>query len=370
MTARALSSDTTAYTEGTDITLSSESDNGTKICFSSEDAFSRTTYAASAVIAGIDTTAPSITVSSPTTAIALSKGVSAVDDDTGTTTWVYKLIAAATTCDSSALSSDTTAYTEGENITLSSEGDNGQKICFRSRDTLNRDTFAASTVIAGIDTTAPVITVSSPTITTAASKTVSATDDDTGTTTWVYKQIAAATTCDNSALTSDTNTYTEGDAITLSSESDNGTKICFSATDGLNRTTYAASAVIAGIDTTAPSITVSSPTTAIALSKGVSATDDDTGATTWVYKLINSATTCDSSALSSDTNTYTEGDTITLSSESDNGMKVCFGSTDALNRVGYEASTVISGIDTTAPRITVSSPTATPFPHKNRQRHR
>ena len=247
----ALSSDTTAYTEGTDITLSSESDNGTKICFSSEDAFSRTTYAASAVIAGIDTTAPSITVSSPTTAIALSKGVSAVDDDTGTTTWVYKLIAAATTCDSSALSSDTTAYTEGENITLSSEGDNGQKICFRSRDTLNRDTFAASTVIAGIDTTAPVITVSSPTITTAASKTVSATDDDTGTTTWVYKQIAAATTCDNSALTSDTNTYTEGDAITLSSESDNGTKICFSATDGLNRTTYAASAVIAGIDTTA-----------------------------------------------------------------------------------------------------------------------
>ena len=288
----ALSSDTTAYTEGTDITLSSESDNGTKICFSSEDAFSRTTYAASAVIAGIDTTAPSITVSSPTTAIALSKGVSAVDDDTGTTTWVYKLIAAATTCDSSALSSDTTAYTEGENITLSSEGDNGQKICFRSRDTLNRDTLLPQ----------PLLQASTPPRRSSPfphrpSRRPPAnrerTDDDTGTTTWVYKQIAAATTCDNSALTSDTNTYTEGDAITLSSESDNGTKICFSATDGLNRTTYAASAVIAGIDTTAPSITVSSPTTAIALSKGVSATDDDTGATTWVYKLINSATTCD-----------------------------------------------------------------------------
>ena len=142
-----------------------------KVCFRSQDTSNNAiAYAASNEINGIDTTAPSITVSSPDTTPATSKTVSATDDDTGTTTWVYKQIAAATTCDSSALSSDTTAYTESADITLSSESDNGTKVCFRSRDEVGNEEFESSSQISGIDTTAPSITVSSLDITPATSK--------------------------------------------------------------------------------------------------------------------------------------------------------------------------------------------------------
>ena len=252
MTARALSSDTTAYTEGTDITLSSESDNGTKICFRSRDEAGNMKFETSNAIAGIDATEPVITVTSPDTMTSLSKMVSATDDDTGATTWLYKLIDGTAVCGSVALSSDTTVYTEGNTITFSSESDNGQKVCFSSRDAVGNTGFKTSTVIDGIDTTAPVITVSSPNTSPAPSKIVGAIDDDDRVTTWVYKLIDGATTCDNAALASDTTAYTEKSMIILASETNNGQKVCFSATDELNRTTYAASMVIDGIDTTLP----------------------------------------------------------------------------------------------------------------------
>jgi hypothetical protein len=41
-------------------------------------------------------------------------------------------------------------------------------------------------------------------------------------------------------------------SLTLTSEADNGTYVCYKAVDAFNTTTYALSNVITGIDTTAP----------------------------------------------------------------------------------------------------------------------
>ena len=81
----------------------------------------------------------------------------------------------------------------------------------------------------------------------------------------------------------------------------------------------------------------------------VSATDDDSGTTTWKYKYIDNGTTCDSSAMSSGTTSYTEGASLTVLS-ANSTKKICFSSTndETTPETGYAASaqlTVGVGID-------------------------
>ncbi|MDE0243236.1 MAG: hypothetical protein OYG31_00775 [Candidatus Kaiserbacteria bacterium] len=201
-----------------------------------------------------DKTAPIVTVSGPAnTDPASQKTVSATDDDSTSTTWVYKQIANAqskTSCVAADFSTSPTTYTEGQTITLSAEADNNSKICFRSTDGAGNIGYGISGLINGIDRTAPIVTVSGPANTDPASqKTVSATDSDAGTTTWVYKQIANAqskTSCVAGDFNSPT-TYTEGSTITLRATTDNNSKICFRSTDQVGNVGYGISSLINGI---------------------------------------------------------------------------------------------------------------------------
>ena len=74
-----------------------------------------------------DGTAPTVTATIGGTVTA--RTVSASDNDSGTTTMKYKLVTSSTTCDATALSSGTTAYTEGAAVTVAA-ADNGKKACF------------------------------------------------------------------------------------------------------------------------------------------------------------------------------------------------------------------------------------------------
>ena len=81
----------------------------------------------------------------------------------------------------------------------------------------------------------------------------------------------------------------------------------------------------------------------------VSASDNDTGTTTMLYKIITSGTTCNASTMSSGTTSYTESNTITIAA-ADNGKKVCFSSTDAAGNIGYQATAALvtgSGLSAT-----------------------
>ncbi|MDE0243711.1 MAG: hypothetical protein OYG31_03320, partial [Candidatus Kaiserbacteria bacterium] len=359
----------TAYTEGADVVLNDEANNSKRICFKSASG-SDIGYGLSNVIGGIDATAPVVTVTGPAnTNPAQSKVVSAADNDSGTTTWVYQKVASAsskTSCSASDFSGSESTYTEGTDITLSAEGDNGSKICFRSTDQAGNIGYGISVLIGGIDTTAPTITITNPNTNPAQSKVVSAADGDSTTTTWHSAKVSDAN-CDATDFTGSPTGYTEGGDITLSAEGDNGKRICFRSVDRAGNTAFAISNAIAGIDTTAPTVTVTGPAnTNPAQGKSVKAADDDSTATTWVYQRVASAsskTSCSASDFSSP-ETYIENSFVDSDSESENGSKLCFRSTDGAGNIGYGISALIAGIDTTAPTITITNPNTNPATSK------
>ena len=233
-------SSATSYTEGEDISYTA-SDNGRKICFRSTDSNSNSGYQASEAISftAPDTTAPTITVS----AGSVANSFKAVDDDSGTTAWVYILVAGTAACDSSTDFASATSYTEGEGVGYTAT-DNGKKICFRSTDSSNNAGYQASDLISfdtspQTDTTPPTITIS----TGSATNSFKAVDDDPGTTTWVYVKIAGSSTCGSSTDFASATSYTEGGDISYTA-ADNGQKICFRSTDSNSNAGYQASEVI------------------------------------------------------------------------------------------------------------------------------
>ena len=351
-----MSSGTESYTEGTNITLDEEDDNYTRVCFSVSDIAGNTSYALSRVVREIDTIGSTITVTNPTDAPARSKTVKAADDERTTADWMYKQIAGDSTCGAEEMSNGAQVYTEGAEIVLNEEDDNGTKVCFSVTDTIGNTSYSASVVISGIDSTAPVITVHNPNTDPAQEKTVRATDTDTEATTWTYKQITGNETCNATQMSSDTQPYTEGEDITFNDESDNNTKVCFSATDSTGNMSHKESAPLSGIDQVGATISVSNPTTDPEQEKVIRATDADTETTTWAYKQIEGNTGCDAGQMSSDTESYAEGTDIIFDEESDNGTKVCFSVTDTVGNTTYRASRAVQGIDTTAPSITVHNP--------------
>jgi hypothetical protein len=101
-----------------------------------------------------------------------------------------------------------------------------------------------------IDTTNPVIIINNPSILPAISKTITASTNE-GT---LFMSINApgVNTCDN------TLTFVAYSSTIFSSESDNNRTVCYRAVDSAGNTTYTVSSSIVGIDTTGPSITLSS----------------------------------------------------------------------------------------------------------------
>ncbi|MGI9249907.1 MAG: beta strand repeat-containing protein, partial [Pseudohongiellaceae bacterium] len=106
----------------------------------------------------IDITAPTVTITEPANNDpAMSKIYSAVDNDDGTTVMKWRGNAD-TTC-SHTLTSGTADYTEGDDLPLTDEANNGRYSCFFSTDLAGNIGSAVSGVIGGIDVTPPTITI-------------------------------------------------------------------------------------------------------------------------------------------------------------------------------------------------------------------
>ena len=104
------------------------------------------------------------------------------------------------------------------------------------------------------DKTAPTVTITNPTGSTAKSKQVRAVDNDSSATVWVYEIIDENTVCDISAISANAIAYTEGSTLDLTDNDLNGRKVCFSSSDIAGNTAYAASTVLQGIDGEAPTV--------------------------------------------------------------------------------------------------------------------
>jgi hypothetical protein len=142
-----------AFIDYADITFSSEADNTKTVCYKAEDDFGVTSYLVSSPIDGIDRTSPIITITNPNIDSAQSKTVTAITNE-GTLT---KSINASgvTTCDSSL------TYVAYSTTVFSAEEDNGRTVCYRAIDAIGNTTYLLSSVIGGIDRTAPVGTLTS-----------------------------------------------------------------------------------------------------------------------------------------------------------------------------------------------------------------
>ena len=439
-----------------------------------------------------DRTAPSITIQNPNTNAATSKVVSATDNESGTTVWKYKALTdAVQVCTEATMTSGTTDYTEGDDISFTDSTDNGSRICFSSEDAAGNVAYRVSNTINGIDGSAPTVTSAVTTSTDGrtvrvmlseavyAAKTPALTDfrvvvsgveypirgitglstsaseaknfftvtlpsfpsgtqmtmkytagtnkitdtignelasftgqtisnmklisldlhenDDTGTdttddvTTFDGNEVTVTVSLSEgifsngdivrifmgSKLTPE-RAYTVSDILRAPTYKDATGEVSFTAdlpksifVEGLNNlsATYTPSGGDESVrgemlaityDRTGPSITVKNPTTVKEARKVVSATDGETTATVWEYKRIAGTAVCDDATMT-DASAYTEGSVtaIVLDSEDDNDTKVCFSSTDIAGNTSYTASDKVSGIDTTAPTVSVASITTT-----------
>ena len=79
-----------------------------------------------------------------------------------------------------------------------------------------------------------------------------------------------------------------------------------------------------------------------------SSTDTDRDSTSWLSKIITSDAACDATTMADATSTDTM---VILDQESHNNHKVCFSVTDQADNTAYQASGVISGIDTVSATV-------------------
>ena len=338
-----------APTTGSSITLSSETNNGQKVCFSVEDNVAHIAYADSGTISGIDTTDPTIRVTPSSDDSSAKQEITitalATDDGSGlkSGSWRYKIIDDGDSCDEAQMTISTTG--NGHVVEFDHQNKNDKKVCFRVEDNAGNRAYGESGTISGIDTTKPVISVSAVT----AGKVSATASDNSGTVQTFQSTVFTTGNCDSSSTATFTD-YTGGDDVSLAE----GETACFKASDGAGNSHYAASTT--GTDITPPTIDVtpagdnSAPKQEITLTASTLASDLP-ATPAWLYKLIAHDATCNEAQMTSDT---TSGNSFTFNLETHNNHKVCFAVTDRNANTGYGASGIITGIDKTAPTITVT----------------
>ena len=200
-----------------------------------------------------------------------------------------------------------------------------------------------------VDTTAPTITTTVSG--TNDNRTVSATDNDTGTT-MKYKIITASSSCNASSMSSSI-AYTEGNDLNIA-VTHNGKKVCFSSTDSAGNVAYQATGTLS--TASALTATVSAVPSGSARSKNITISSVTSGASV-KYKLITNSV-CNATNYGSGGTSLTltnNAATVTVTNESDNTKYLCFKLTKANFSDAFVGSAQITGIDDTAP--TVASPT-------------
>ena len=339
----------TAYTSGSQVQLG-ESANNSYVCFYATDAAGNTGQAVSQLVAGIDTTPPMVTITEqPISGVAASKSVAATATDVNAIASFGYLLHSSSFCPPNPFG--LTAYTSAAQVTLN-ESANNRYVCFYATDEVGNTGQAASQLVADIDSSVPRVTITrQPAPGAARSKSVIATVADASSISVFGYLLHSSNACPPSptGLTA----YTSGSQVQLG-ESANNSYVCFYATDAAGNTGQAVSQLVAGIDATPPTVTITAqPASGVAQSKSVTATaSDNVGVASFGY-LLHTSSTCPASSAGS--TAHISGSPVTLSAESANSRYVCFYARDAAGNVGQAVSQQVSGIDTTAPQVSITA---------------
>ena len=186
--------------------------------------------------------------------LAGARTVRAVDNDGNPTVMRYKIITDDAGCDKGTMASGTTAYTEGDTLTLSAD-DAGKRVCFASTDQSDNTGYRQSALI----TTVPPLTATLSSFTPTGSAprkslTVTAATDGA---TVSYNKITAAT-CDATSFgnTGTAVSFTNGIGIvSVYAVSDNDKYLCFRITKAEHPTVFTRSEQITGISPFMPAFT-------------------------------------------------------------------------------------------------------------------
>ena len=323
-----------AYAE---VIFSAESDNGSSVCYQATDTAGNTAYSLSDTVTGIDTTAPTITITNPdqTTSDQDRTFTATVSDGTLLMVTIW-----GDSCDASVGTFE--AYAE---VTFSAESDNGRSVCYQATDAVGNVSYLQSEKVTKLDTSGPTITFTDdvdPVLNNADTISITVYES-------VSDQNVYGFSADNICDASDSypNTFGSGSFV-IETEDYNGNHICARATDQAGNIAYQASANPLNLDTTAPTITINNPDqTAAAQSRTFTASTSD-GTLTMATVLDG---VCDATV--SGFVAYAE---VVFSAENDNGSRICYQATDDLGNTAYELSDTVTEIDTTAPTITITNP--------------
>ena len=296
----------------------------------------------------IDRIAPSVVFTeNPNNISAQSKTVS-VTTEPSTRTFIHTLTTAIT-CPT-AIPQEAV---EGNSITFTAESDNGSYVCIYSQDTAENLTVVRSNQISGIDTTSPLLNITSP----VNNALVNRLQRTAGITIVGEIELGSAISISTPTLT--TNLRPTGTALnaTLNSADagipENGdVAVTITATDAAgNVSTVVRTITTDSID---PVITITPLNTVIIREKQVSATSSEVSPSDGAfYKAINNGDLC-STLIPSDAIAYTLGEDISINSESFNGQRICFYVTDNAGNISASESDVIVGIDRTLPSISTT----------------
>lgn len=363
----------TSYSTGTDITLSAESDNNTKICFQAKDKANNFTYLASNKIENIDRTPPTIAVTYldenddviSSTGASTTKKISATVSDvsTGSPSFGSPSIQISPTqpsgtyanvseCSTASFS----AYTPGTLRTFNNPAaDNGKQFCYKGLDPAGNTSFTLVTVnLNGIPTFTSV-TYSGDFINAANSWAIAFTinglhdidNDELRTyyswdgTNWILWETLNdfGIPANRGPLNIDTTSRPEGSNTFYVRVQDPY------FTSDVKSVNIFKDSILPGI--TIQNIANTNPEQV----KYLSGTITDTNSFSWFIKIVDSAENC---SLQTYSTPYVSGQNITLDNESYNGKKVCFKAVDEYDNIRYTASSVISWIDLTAPETPTS----------------
>ena len=180
----------------------------------------------------------------------------------------------------------------------------------------------------------------------ARSVTVTATDNEQSST-WEYTTVTDGV-CGAAQFATTQTAYTEGTAITFSTESDTGKRVCFKTTDAAaNTTTYTLSQPVKTVDRTAPTLSATRIGTGNSREYRVRATDASPVTGRTKDNVTSSACTTGTTTTGTGWSDYTPGEIVGTAHDT-NGR--CVIVTDAL---GHIAKIHLSDSDTVPPDFTL-----------------
>jgi Ca2+-binding RTX toxin-like protein len=297
----------------------------------------------------IDTTVPTLAVTSAALTKLAAPVVSGTAEAGATVTAVIAGATYTTVATGGAWSIDTATATHTGTLTLDANGSNA--ISVTALDAVGNASAVAATQTLVIDTTAPVVTVTSGALSNLAAPVVSGTAESGATVTAVIAGATFTTTASMGAWSINTATANHTGVLTLDANGSNSVSV--TAVDAAGNAALAAATQTLVIDTTLPTVAITSAALSKLAAPVVSGTAEAGASITAVIGGVIFSTTATGGAWSIDTATASNSGMLQLNVNGNNTITVY--AADAAGNAALAPARQTLAIDTIAPAVAVTS---------------